>query len=108
MAAAKQQDLQQPLENDGSTRPKTVTPATTLRTCAVLMAQSKLTSFPVVDHDGKLLGVLTIDDLLKGRSEQAHRESDRERVLRLRWPFGKAEPAKTEVVVPAVNERDAE
>jgi hypothetical protein len=40
----------------------------------------------VVDG-GKLVGVLTIDDLLKGRSEQAHREHDRERVLRLRWPF---------------------
>ena len=36
-------------------------------------------------HEG--VGVLTIDDLLKGRSEQAHREQDRERVLRLRWPF---------------------
>jgi len=41
----------------------------------------------VVDG-GKLVGVLTINDLLKGRSEQAHREHDRERVLRLRWPFG--------------------
>jgi hypothetical protein len=41
----------------------------------------------VVSADGKLLGVMTINDLLKGRSEEAHREGDRERMLRLRWPF---------------------
>jgi len=88
MAAAKQADLSQLLVKDGSTTPKTVAPGTTLRASAVLMAESKLTSFPVVDGEGKLVGVLTINDLLKGRSEQEHRESSRERVLRLRWPFG--------------------
>jgi CBS domain-containing protein len=55
-----------------------------------MMAETKLTAFPVVSADGKLVGVVTIDDLLKGRSEQARRESDRERVLRLHWPFGRA------------------
>ena len=54
-----------------------------------MMAESKLTSYPVVTADGKLQGVMTINDLLQGRSEQAHREFDRERVLRLRWPFSK-------------------
>jgi len=88
MAAAKQEDLSQPLLMDGAMTPKTVAPGTTLRASAVLMAESKLTSFPVVDGEGKLVGVLTINDLLKGRSEQEHRESRRERVLRLRWPFG--------------------
>jgi CIC family chloride channel protein len=87
MSAAKQADLSQPLLMDGAQTPKTVSPTATLRMCAVMMAQSKLTSYPVVE-DGRLVGVLTIDDLLKGRSEQAHREHDRERVLRLRWPFG--------------------
>jgi len=89
MAAAKQADLSRLLAEDGSKMPISVTPGTTLRASAALMAESKLTSFPVVDG-GRLVGVLTIDDLLKGRSEQAHREQDRERVLRLRWPFSNA------------------
>jgi CIC family chloride channel protein len=90
MTAAKQADLSQPLVLSGSTTPTTVSPRNTLRECAAMMAETKLTSFPVVNGEGKLVGVITIDDLLKGRSEQAHRESDRERVLRLRWPFGVA------------------
>ncbi|WP_158823058.1 chloride channel protein [Granulicella sp. S156] len=88
MAAAKQADLSQPLVLSGSTTPITVSPRDTLRECAVMMAETKLTSFPVVNADGKLVGVIMIDDLLKGRSEQSQRENMRERVLRLRWPFG--------------------
>lgn len=88
MTAAKQADLSQPLVLSGSTTPTTVSPRNTLRECAVMMAETKLTAFPVVNGEGKLVGIITIDDLLKGRSEQARRESDRERVLRLRWPFG--------------------
>jgi hypothetical protein len=49
---------------------------------------TRTTRARVVSADGKLLAVMTISDLLKGRSEEAHREGDRERVLRLRWPFG--------------------
>lgn len=87
IAAARKEDLSVPLAEDANRNPKTVSPVTTLRACAMSMAESKLTSYPVVSADGKLLGVMTISDLLKGRSEEAHRESDRERVLRLRWPF---------------------
>jgi chloride channel protein, CIC family len=87
IAAARKEDLSVPLAKDANRNPKTVSPVTTLRACAMSMAESKLTSYPVVSADGKLLGVMTISDLLKGRSEEAHRESDRERVLRLRWPF---------------------
>lgn len=87
IAAARKEDLSVPLANDANRNPKTVSPVSTLRSCAMSMAESKLTSYPVVSADGKLLGVMTISDLLKGRSEEAHRESDRERVLRLRWPF---------------------
>ncbi len=90
IAAARKEDLSVPLAVDANRNPKTVSPVTTLRACAMSMAESKLTSYPVVSADGKLLGVMTITDLLKGRSEEAHRESDRERVLRLRWPFSPA------------------
>jgi chloride channel protein, CIC family len=88
IAAARKGDVATPLAQDANMGPQTVSPFMTLRACAAAMAESKLTSYPVVSADGKLLGVMTINDLLKGRSEQAHRESDRERVLRLRWPFG--------------------
>jgi CBS domain-containing protein len=88
IAAGRQADKSQPLVQDAKLDPVTVSPFSTLRACAAIMAESKLTSFPVVSADGRLAGVVTIEDLLKGREEQTHREEDRERVLRLRWPFG--------------------
>jgi Mg/Co/Ni transporter MgtE len=90
MASGRDEDQTKLLKDDSNADPTTVSPFNTLRTCATMMAESKLTAFPVVSADGKLVGVVTIDDLLKGRSEQAHRESDRERVLRLHWPFSRA------------------
>ncbi len=105
IAAGREQNQGKLLLSDGTLRPDTVSPFTTLKVCAVEMAETKLTSFPVVSSDGKLLGIITIDDLLKGRSEQAHRESSRQRVLRLRWPFGnRAQPAQAdvEITVPAM------
>jgi CIC family chloride channel protein len=103
IAAARKGDLSCPLAEDANRAPQTISPFNTLRVCAMKMAESKLTSYPVVSADGKLLGIVTINDLLLGRSEEAHRESDRERVLRLRWPFGPnanaaATGAKTTVV----------
>ena len=95
IAAARKEDMSMPLAVDANRNPQTVSPLTTLRSCAMFMAESKLTSYPVVSADGKLLGVITINDLLMGRSEEAHRESDRERVLRLRWPFSPSNSAKS-------------
>jgi H+/Cl- antiporter ClcA/CBS domain-containing protein len=86
-ARANPDDAGKALLESANLKPATMAPFDTLRSCATTMAQSKLTSYPVVAGDGKLLGVMTIEDVLKGRSEQAHRESDRERVIRLRWPF---------------------
>jgi CIC family chloride channel protein len=88
IALARQQDAERPLVADARLDPVTMSPFSTLRSAAAKMAESKLTAFPVVSADGRLVGIVTIEDLLKGRSEQTHRESDRERVLRLRWPFG--------------------
>jgi CIC family chloride channel protein len=101
IAAGRKGDAETPLAQDANAAPQTVSPFMTLRACAQAMAESKLTSYPVVSADGKLVGVMTINDLLMGRSEQAHRESDRERVLRLRWPFsGKAAAVTGPVTTP--------
>ncbi len=96
IAAARKKDLSVRLIEDANRKPLTVSPVSTLRSCAMSMAESKLTSYPVVNSEGKLLGIITISDLLKGRSDEAHRESDRERVLRLRWPFGSRAGHKAE------------
>jgi CIC family chloride channel protein len=106
ISAARKDDLSKPLSDDANCAPQTMGAFVTLRECAATMAESKLTSYPVVSPDGKLLGVMTINDLLKGRSEQAHREGDRERVLRLRWPFGGRVEAMTGETTPAVTVAD--
>ncbi len=107
IATAKKADLSQPLATDANLEPDTMSPFSTLRSCAATMAESKLTSFPVVSADGKLVGVITIDDLLKGRSAQTHKESDRERVLRLRWPFS-GRPAESGASVPVMDVEQTE
>jgi H+/Cl- antiporter ClcA/CBS domain-containing protein len=94
---------EKPLLQDANLKPNTMSPYQTLRACAATMAESKLTSYPVVANDGKLLGVMTIEDLLKGRSEQFHRESDRERVIRLRWPFSGPERSETAEKIQALD-----
>ena len=100
VAAARHAEAECPLLSKVKLQPATMSPFATLRVAAVEMAESKLTTFPVVSSDGKLLGLLTLEDLLKGRSEQAQRESTRQRVLRLRWPFSqRGEPAAPDVAL---------
>jgi CIC family chloride channel protein len=103
-AAGKTTEMDSLLLEDADLKPQTMSPAHTLRSAAETMAESKLTSYPVVGADGKLVGVMTIEDVLKGRSEHAHRELDRERMIRLRWPFGRRE---TEVAEPEVADHEA-
>jgi H+/Cl- antiporter ClcA/CBS domain-containing protein len=88
MASARKADLSCPLLEDANRAPAVMAPTDTLRQAATAMAASKLTHYPVVEAEGKFVGLLTIEDLLMGRSQEARREGDRERVLRLRWPFG--------------------
>lgn len=90
MNAARQDDLSQPLINDGTRVPVVVSPHDTLRFVAAAMAGSKLTRYPVVEADGRFVGIITIEDLLLARNKQASRESNRERALRIRWPFSPA------------------
>jgi CIC family chloride channel protein len=88
ISAARQADLDAPLVEDGNSSPATVSLGDPLRKVANNMAESKLTHYPVIDDAGKFAGIITIEDLLMARSRENLRESDRKRVLRMRWPFG--------------------
>lgn len=79
------------LIEDGLRKPATVGPWETLRSAAEKMAEMKLRSFPVINEDRVLVGILNIEDLLEARGKATLRERERERVLRLRWPFAQKE-----------------
>jgi CIC family chloride channel protein len=73
-----------------------------LRAVAYRMAERQLTRMPVVDpEDGnKLVGMISLEDLLSGRVHALTEERTRERVLRLRLPlppFSNRQPAAAEV-----------
>ena len=63
-----------------------------LRAVVYRMAETGKTRLPVVDpHDSsKLLGMISLNDLLQARTRNLEEERLRERVLRLRLPLGKA------------------
>jgi len=62
-----------------------------LRTVVNRMAESGYTRFPVLDpaDDGGIVGMVALRDLLRARSKNLEDERARERVLRIRMPFGK-------------------
>ena len=55
------------------------------------MAESGFTRFPVLDPrgDGKIVGMVALNDLLHARTRNLEDERTRERVLRIRMPFGR-------------------
>jgi CBS domain-containing protein len=89
ITAGRDQDLRRSLLPVGTSKPVVIAPNETLRSAAEKMAELHLTSFPVVNSQGALSGILTIEDLLAARSKARMRDSDRKRVLTLRWPFGR-------------------
>jgi chloride channel protein, CIC family len=60
-----------------------------LRAVVLRMAETGFTRMPVLDRAGKLAGMISLRDLLEARVRSLHDERQRERVLRLRLPFGK-------------------
>jgi chloride channel protein, CIC family len=62
-----------------------------LRSVVYRMAETGKTRLPVVDrHDSsKLLGIVSLNDLLRARARNLEEERHRERVLRLRLPMRK-------------------
>jgi len=69
--------------------PKVAYPDEPLRVVVYRMAETGLTRFPVVERDGahKLVGMVSLDDLLKARTHSLDAERRRERVLPLRLKF---------------------
>jgi CIC family chloride channel protein len=53
------------------------------------MAERGVTRMPVVEREtGKFMGLIALDDLLKGRARHLEEERRRERVLRVEEFFG--------------------
>ena len=68
-----------------------------LRVVVYRMAETGFTRFPVVDRDDerKLVGMISLRDLLSARTRSLDEERNRERVLRIRLPFqSEVMPAK--------------
>lgn len=62
-----------------------------LRVVVNRMADSGFTRFPVLDWqgDGSIVGMVSLNDLLRARTRNLDEERARERVLRIRMPFGR-------------------
>ena len=60
-----------------------------LRVVVYRMAETGLTHFPVVERNGgeRLVGMISLRDLLAARTRSLAEERDRERVLRIRVPL---------------------
>jgi len=61
-----------------------------LRVVVYRMAETGLTRFPVLESQNSraLVGMISLDDLLRARGRALEEERHRERVLRIRLPFG--------------------
>jgi H+/Cl- antiporter ClcA/predicted transcriptional regulator len=71
-------------------KPVVADPDEPLRAVALRMAETGFTRFPVIESDsGRLVGMISLDDLLMARVRNLNEERQRERVLRLRLPFGR-------------------
>jgi CBS domain-containing protein len=75
------------------TDPVVAHPDEPLRVVAYRMAETGLTRFPVVERDGsrKLVGIVSLADLLKARTHALDAEHRRERVLPLRMRFPRSQ-----------------
>jgi CBS domain-containing protein len=63
-----------------------------LRVVVFRMAETGFTRMPVVENEsGNLVGMISLDDLLLARVRNLNEERHRERLLELRFPFGKRE-----------------
>jgi CBS domain-containing protein len=68
--------------------PVVASPLEPLRVVVNRMASSGFTRMPVLDSDRNLVGMVSLQDLLSARTKNLSEERDRERVIRIRLPFG--------------------
>ena len=81
--------LQTPLRDLVRAETVEVAPNEPLRAAVYRMAEKGFTRMPVVEREtGKFVGLIALDDLLKGRSRHLEEERLRERPLRLEFLFG--------------------
>ncbi len=67
-----------------------------LRVVVYRMAESGFTRFPVLDpKNDQLVGMVSLNDLLRARTRNLDDERARERVLRIRMPFGRQRKSHT-------------
>jgi CBS domain-containing protein len=92
--------LPEPLSAIASTHPTVAFPDESLRAIVYRMSESGFTRLPVVDRadDKRLLGMVSLADLLRARTRNLEEERTRERIFHLRLPLrhsnvsGKARP----------------
>jgi chloride channel protein, CIC family len=85
--------------------PVTALPDEPLRVVVYRMAETGFTRLPVVDPEDnkRLLGMVSLDDLLRARTRNLEEERTRARMLRLRMPLGRR-PKQEEIKVPQPSE----
>src|ERR1700757_818384 len=88
-----EQGLSNPMQpeitmGDIATRnPATAEPDEPLRAVVHRMVETGFTRFPVVDDEGKLIGMVALEDMLSARVRSLGEERNRDRPLRLRLLF---------------------
>jgi CBS-domain-containing membrane protein len=84
----------QPLASILKTGATVAFPDESLRMVVHRMAETGLTEFPVVDRERRIVGMIGLAELLKGRALNLDAEQRRERVFgtRVALPFGRRQP----------------
>ena len=92
-AAAHDRERNLPLADLAQRDPVVAAPGEPLRVVVHRMAETGRTRIPVVDDSRRLVGIVSLTDLLRARTRSVEEEKRRERVLRIRWS-GRSTPAR--------------
>jgi len=87
-------DAGTPLANVLRKAPSVAYPDEPLRAVVYRMAETGLTRLPVIDAQRHVLGMVSLQDLLRARVRNLEEEKRRERVLSVRLPFGQTPVAR--------------